>query len=130
MLTNANAAHQSGLVCYSSICVRSIWAGYCFFVIFSCRSGNARSQRRERRAEARKAATAVNVGNNDVTAKETDTAVEAKQQDRQKDVDAEQANIEESNTTPIANVVAEATNAKTAVEAVEAKTCDLCDKTF
>ena len=91
---------------------------------------NARSRRRERRAEARKAATAGNVGNNDVTAKETDTAVEAEQQDKQEDVDAEQANIEESNTKPNANVVAEATNANTAVEAVEAKTCELCDKTF
>ena len=89
----------------------------------------AQYRRLQRRAAERKAAA-------EAVQEETVIDVEAEQAKADEivvDVDAEQASIENVNARPEVNNAAEAKDAtgdKAAEEAVEANTCELCDKTF
>ena len=88
--------------------------------------GPAYQRRQERRKAARASPTAdqssSEILDDDVEAEQA----KAENQDKQKNIEAEKANIEETS----ANENSEATISNTAVEAVEANTCDLCDKSF
>ena len=88
----------------------------------------AQYRRLQKRAAERKAAA-------DAEQDEIVVEVEAEQaktemNDNHEVLVAEQTNIEKCNATPKANVAAEARVGKTAAEAVEPQTCELCDNTF